>query len=314
MIKSKILILTFLACLFLSGHSQNRKIKVDLVQIFWDIPSKAKVVEYKNALKINNKGGHLQGVQMTLVNGEEVAYISGSSNNEAYLVEVHLGKKEVTRVYDLMYKPYKHAGGIQVYDDKLVVGIEDNSEKDKSRVCAYSLDKEKGFDTNPLYQIQRQGEPMRSTAGCVGIASWKGEEVVVVGDWDTKHLDVYVIENNEVSENPHYKITVAELDRSNWVDRNWYSYQNINLLNFNGQLYLVGMGQDQKGRDIADLYSFQPEKGNTALKKLASKSFNCTRGVNFRAGAGIMLFPDNTLGIISCGGHVDKSSYLNIFR
>ena len=69
-----------------------------------------------------------------------------------------------------MHKPFKHAGGIQIFKDLMVVGIEDNDAKDKSKVCIYDIDDPEDTSGKTTGNVcERKGEPLRSTAGCCGI-------------------------------------------------------------------------------------------------------------------------------------------------
>lgn len=274
-------------------------------------------ITYRNRLNINNRGGHLQGVQFTGDKRHRFAVISGSSNRHSYLAVINVTRNnEVLSVNRLFNRPFKHAGGIQIFRNLLVVGIEDNDAKDKSKVCIYDVANPEMSSPRPLVEIQREGEPLRSTAGCTGITEWNGKLLVVVGDWDTKNLDFYTSDEKKSRIGNfalNQSLRMADADRSDWIDKEWHAYQNINLFNDGGKLYLIGLGQNGKGENIADLYILnQNETSGFQPVKIGSRSFICTKGNSFRAGAGAM-FTNGQLQIVSCSSHIERKSVLNVY-
>ena len=83
-----------------------------------DLDSNPKVISYSNSLEINNSGGHLQGIQTIENNTGKYFILSGSSASYSYLAVVKQGdKNEVISVNKLMDKPFKHAGGFQIFQN-----------------------------------------------------------------------------------------------------------------------------------------------------------------------------------------------------
>jgi hypothetical protein len=298
-------------------YSQNGSIR----GLFLKIDTEPQIILCKNELEVNNQGGHLQGVQLQVKDDAEYAIISGSSENYAYYAVVKLDNyKEVLSVNILMHKPFKHAGGMQIFQDLMVIGIEDNTAKDKSKVCIYDLIDPETPPVKPLAMFTRKGEPFRSSAGCCGLTRIGNGYLVVVGDWDTKHLDFYLFDEHKFEQDfnaldPLYTLDTEKMDRSGWSDIEWHPYQNINLLqDADGRSYLVGFGQNDQNENIADLFLVEnKDLKEFRLKKLLSKTFNCKQGADFRSGAGISLQPDGKLKIISCASHIKDSLILNVF-
>jgi hypothetical protein len=163
-----------------------------LVSEFKNLDSKPEIISYSNTLEINNSGGHLQGIQSIQNNDGKYFVLSGSSDSYSYFAVVKQGdKNEVISVNKLMDKPFKHAGGFQIFQNYMAVGIEDNDAKDKSKVCIYDISNPEKPAGKPVAVIERAGEPKRSTAGCVGITKHKDQILLAVGDWDTKNIDFY---------------------------------------------------------------------------------------------------------------------------
>ena len=114
--------------------------KNSIVSKFESIDKNPFVISFSNSMEINNNGGHLQGVQLIKDDSLNYAILSGSSDSYSYYSVVKLGvENEVISVNKLMDKPFKHAGGIQIFQNYMAVGIEDNSKKDKSKVCIYDI-------------------------------------------------------------------------------------------------------------------------------------------------------------------------------
>jgi hypothetical protein len=201
----------------------------------------------------------------------------------------------------------------------MAIGIEDNSAKDKSKVCIYDISNPENPPAKPIAFIERSGDSLRATAGCVGIAKYKDKLLVAVGDWDTKHLDFYTSNYEELSRAKFelvFSLNTDSISKEGWINHEWLSYQNINLFSSGrNQLFLIGMGQNEQGEDIADLYRLdEDDSGNFNLRKVASKSFHCEEGASFKAGAGVKMDNDGSLKIISCGYTLENKSWLNYFE
>lgn len=310
------LALTFIYC---SGtNSSDSSVKSKFEEIC-DTPIP---IIYKNTLDVNNRGGHLQGVQLLNHNNTTYALLSGSSSTYSYFAIVKLdGINKVVSVNKLMDKPFKHAGGFQVFQNFMAIGIEDNSKKDRSKVCIYNISNPENPPLEPICLIEREGGILRSTAGCVGITKYKDNALIAVGDWDTKHIDFYScpfdklnsIENNFEK---MFTIDTETVSKDNWVNDSWLPYQNINLFtDKRNNLFLFGFGQNGKGENVVDLFSLDLNNYNKhTLTKIATKVFNCTEGVYFRAGAGVKVTDNGEFSIISCGSHIRGTSTLNYFH
>jgi len=314
----KILILISFAITFsLRANAQHSSIP----ELFTEISPEPQIRFCINELEVNNQGGHLQGVQLFVKDQVEYAILSGSSGTYAYYSVAKLDSyNHVLSVNELMQKPFKHAGGFQVYQDLMVVGIEDNETKDKSKVCIYEIKNPDMPPQKPLAMIERVGEPFRSTAGCIAVTKIGDRYLIIVGDWDTKHLDFYVWDAKKLvrgmsTYKKAYTIDTEKIDKSGWSDKAWHAYQNINLLNdTDGKLYLFGFGRITQNENVADLFLIEHmDMREFSLKKLMSKSFNCREGADFRSGAGIFFQPDGKLKVISCGSHINESLVLNLF-
>jgi hypothetical protein len=248
----------------------------------------------------------------------EYALMTGSSDSYSYCSVVKLGNEnKVVSVNELMGKPFKHAGGFQIFQNYLAVGIEDNSIKDKSKICIYDISKPENPFEEPISVIERNGKPLRNTAGCVGIVKFKSKVLIVVGDWDTKHLDFYSSDFEEINDSTFKKIDSIDTEnipKKNWINNDWHSYQNINLFSIDGKLYLIGLGLTKKSENIADLFEVTEDSTNKfSLMKVASKIFNCSNECSFKAGAGVE-YADGKFKIFACGYNINSTSYLNIFQ
>lgn len=294
------------------------KSKDAVITAFLNIDSSPSVFSFSNDIEINNSGGHLQGIQLMDRPTGRYVLMTGSSDSYSYYCVVKLGdKSRVLSVNRLMNKPFKHAGGFQVFQNYMAAGIEDNSARDKSVVCIYDLSDPENPATEPLSVIKRQGEPLRSTAGCVGMTKYRDKALLAVGDWDTKHIDLYSSPSplSMCSFGKIFTIDTEKLSRTGWSDPDWWPYQNINLFTFNGnELYLVGLGQNSRKEDIADLFSIvEPNPGRYILVKIASKKFNCRNGATFKASAGVQTDSEGHFSIISGGYNIRESSFLDLF-
>ncbi len=297
-----------LACLSASAFSQT------IPERFDRIGQKPRTIHFTNPLPLDESGGHLQGIQSLGPDGDAFV-LSGSSDSYAYCLRV--ADHEVKQVMEMDQKPFKHAGGFQLADGYLAVGIEDNLAKDKSKVFVYQIQGDE-IQATPTWVIGREGDAMRSTAGCVGLAGQQDELLVVVGDWDTRHLDFYQIHARQGSgspEAPFVSIAAAGLARDSWINPDWHSYQNINLLqDNNGALYLVGLGTDGENQNVADLFELSLKNEGSELRKVRSRQFQSDPEVSFRAGAGIHQSGDGRLWVVACSSHIGSKGVIQVWE
>jgi hypothetical protein len=292
--------------------------KSDVITQFNNIETTPQTISFTNNFDVNNTDGHLQGIQLCENAVGKYFILSGSSATYSYCPIVKLGVENKTATVNrLMEKPFKHAGGFQVYQDYLAIGIEDNSTKDKSKVCIYDISEPEAPLAQPFAVLERNGEPFRNTAGCVGMTDYKNKTLIVVGDWDSKNLDFYTMDLRQLNDPVFTKMGSIEtegISRKGWIDNSWHPYQNINLFNIDGDLFLIGLGQSKKSENIADLYLItEGPPYQFSLQKIATKMFDCTSGCSFKAGAGAH-YANGKFRVYACGYNITSMNYLNIFQ
>lgn len=125
-------------------------------------------------------GGHWQGVQMRHdpERDRHFAFLSHDSATTAYIyvVEFAASLTEPGRIIhrhefpsDGKSPPLRHSGGIQLIDDVLLVGIEDNQQKTRSEVQFWDVSQPNKFRQLTHLTVQRTGPPKAQTAGAVGL-------------------------------------------------------------------------------------------------------------------------------------------------
>jgi len=279
-------------------------------------------VIFQNTLEVNNHGGHLQGIQYFKHKNGNYYILSGSSEDYSYYSIVKAGRENrVIYINKLMEKPFKHAGGFQIFESFMAIGVEDNLAKDKSKVFIFKLDTPGKPPEKPLAVINREGLTRRATAGCVGITILRGKVLVVVGDWDTEHLDFYIIDHEKLGTDGgvfelEYSIDIRNTDKTGWIDEKWLAYQNINFIHDDyGQLYLAGMTSDENGENVIDLFRLETEDlSSFKLFKIHTRKFRQNEHTDFRWGSGIYIADDQQLKLYSCGEHIEENSVIHIYE
>jgi len=279
-------------------------------------------ISFKNTLDINNQGGHLQGIQLVNYQDDDYYFLSGSSDASSYYSVVKIGvENSVISVNKVLDKPFKHAGGFQISNNIMAIGIEDNTKKDRSKIYIYKIDDPNNLPQKPLKIIDRKGDIKRATAGCVGVIEMDNNILVVVGDWDTKHLDFYKFKKENLYNNSgaiklDFTIDTKKMDRSEWINKNWLPYQNINFIkDTSNKLYLAGMTTNNQGDNVLDLFIVETKNySQFKLKKIYTRTFDKNSKTSFRWGAGIYLSNNNNLKIFSSGAHLGKESVINVYK
>ena len=285
----KLLIGAFLIAILglhpLLGLGQQVK---NVPEAFEALSSKPEVMFISNVLKVPSDGGHLQGVQVIEKNGTKKLLISGSSLRQAYVLQVDLTTRKTDTLISLMKEPYRHAGGIQVSEPYIVVGIEDNFTKTASKVCLYNYRDDNLYTAQPNFTMDRKGEAKRQTAGSTGLLAIENGYLMVVSNWDSRNWDFYHIdpEKNE-----------QKMLASFAAPDDWASYQSINLIRDGKAIYAIGF-YDKEGVGHADLIlvsnleAFEP-----IVEKVRTKTFNSTNAVDFGAAAGLQVDKEGHLHI-----------------
>lgn len=256
-------------------------------------------------------GGHLQGIQEAMIAGQRYAILSGSSSAESYfaLVALEASVGRVVAIKPLRGRPFKHAGGFQVCGDYLAVGIEDDNTKEVSKIWIVELPELlKAAGPKPIIEIERRGAYKRTTAGAVGMAKVADRHVLCVGTWDSATIDIYQ-SNGKALDDPacafEFRETwdVKNADRSNWSDRDFASYQNLNLVvDGNDRVFLIGFARTG-GKDVMDVFGLR--LGNAVpVEKRLEKLYRYVlqgRETSFRHGSGLAIVNAATLNVLACG-------------
>ncbi|GGW21897.1 hypothetical protein GCM10007383_00820 [Arenibacter certesii] len=292
----------FLGLIPISSFGQQVK---DVPNAFRSISSVPEIFLVRNIIKVPTKGGHLQGVQVIQQNGKEKLLASGSSFSKAYILQVDLGTLKSDKLISLKKEPYRHAGGFQVSNGLLAVGIEDNYSKTTSKVCVYNYRTTLLYKAQPTIVIDRHGEPEKQTAGAVGLLALENYSLMVVGNWDSRNWDFYHIKPEE-----NVKKKLASFS----APLDWPAYQSINLIRDNNAIYAIGFYNGDNNLGYADLIlvsktnSFLP-----IMKKVLSKSFTGKSKVHFGIAAGLQVDDEGNLHVWSVQSHALKKFTVNRF-
>ncbi len=256
-------------------------------------------------------GGHFQGIQQAMIQGERFAIISGSSDSDSYFVlaSIEGSAGRLVALKRLLPRPFKHAGGFQVIGDYLVVGIENNDAKGSSKIWILELSQLLGPGTpKPTVEIERRGAYKRATAGAVGIAKARGRHFLFVATWDSATIDIYE-SNGKALHDPNFAFKLREIwqadkaDKSSWFDRHYAAYQSINLVvDRNGRVFMVGFGRTDAA-NVMDIFEAKLEESVPTAKrfeKLGRRILGC-RKTSFRSGSGLVITDSGALTVLSCG-------------
>lgn len=276
---------------------------VNVPQAFKTLNAEPEIIVINNKIKVPTRAGHLQGVQLIERDGVEQLLISGSSLRKAYLLQIDLATRETDQLISLMKKPYRHAGGIQVSERYLIVGIEDNFAKTSSKVCLYH----KGVNlekAHPTITIYREGEVKRQTAGATGLLALDTDYLVVVANWDSRNWDFYQIDPEQGKQ---------KLLSSFAAPSDWGAYQAINLLKDEEAIYAIGFYKKEMVNYadlilVSKLGTFQ-----LIMETVTSKAFNCKDGVDFSTAAGLQVDKEGKLHIWSTQRDARKQIVINRF-
>jgi hypothetical protein len=308
-------------------NDENTKMR-DVRSSFEQQGEHATVIEFAMDGWSIPSGGHLQGIQRTDIDGRRYFIISGSSDDAAYFIVVG----RTSRGYGIVQRkvicrePYRHAGGIQVIGDYLAVGVEDNLERDKSRVHFFHIASPEEPIGDPIITIQREGPEKLATAGAVAVAKRARDYLLIVGSWDSDTLDFYRSNGVALGECSSdgksrckftYWQTWSKNDarKENWCDDVWGSYQNLNLISdIHDRLFLLGYYCNADIGDYVDLYSLDLSKRpSEMIRKESSKIAKCKQGASFKYGGGGYIKDEDSLVSYACERNCRDTTVINEF-
>lgn len=279
------------------GQSVN-----NVVNAFEGLCTKPELITIKNDIDIPAENGHFQGVQLIRSNAKEKLIVSGSSMKEAYLLTIDLATKKTDTLIRLMADPYRHAGGIQISDPYLIVGIEDNILKTSSKVSLYHYQDNSLYKALPLITIERTGTPKQRTAGATGLLNMPDHYLAIVANWDSRNWDFYQIDPEKRKQKFLTGFAVPEY---------WGSYQSVNLIRDGDAIYAIGFYSKKKlgHADLILVRNLASQK--LIMKKIGTKTFNYKKKVNFNAAVGLQVDAQGKLHIWATQTNPGKKIQIN---
>jgi hypothetical protein len=302
--------------LTMAQNNDKNPATTDIPKAFENVKVERTKVPFKNPdFTIRNEGGHLQGVQYYTNGTTEYMIVTGSSDSSSYyaMIDITDTVQKVVRYNVLLNTPLDHAGGCQVIGDFLVVGVEDNLDKNSSKILFYNISNPGVSDLAPAITIDRNGEFKTKTAGGVGITFFDTQHLLAVATWDANTIDFYWSNAKPLSD-PNCKFELIQTytptkgEKDEWINKLWPSYQGINLFTgADGKIYMMGFFRSKDG-NFVDLFevSFSNETKKFTLKKTVSKQFYVADGNNFRNGGGVRLVGPDELNIYSIPRNIGK--------
>lgn len=279
----------------------------DVPAAFNQIPDTPTVYHFRKGHFRAPLTGHIQGIQGWSDGKAEKVVMTANSANYSYYVIATLNKNgdgKIEGLHHLLQSPYRHAGGCQLDNGKLYVGVEDNKRKDKSKLLVVSLQ-------NDSMQIvaSRHGAYKRSTAGAVGACGTSlinTDKVIVAGDWNSENFDLYNGDGWNVCDSS-YTLHLPLIDKK-------CSYQSIGLYCDHKTIYMIGTGIDKRG-NRADLFRFLylNEGNDIELKLMTTRYFHCSKGCSFRYGAGIRVTSTGEIQVYATQRRIKRQNTINIF-
>ncbi|MCM4166428.1 hypothetical protein DHD08_01895 [Arenibacter sp. H213] len=277
----------------------------DVPEAFKALSSNPEIISVRNKINVPSKRGHFQGAQVIQHNGTEKLLVSGSSFSQAYILQIDLTTMETDTLIPLMKTPYRHAGGFQVSNGYLAVGIEDNFIKTSSKVCLYNFSNNNLYNTQPTITVDRHGKPEQQTAGAVGLLALDNQYLMVVANWDSRNWDFYHID-------PKNKVQKKLGSFSALL--NWASYQSINLIRDEEAIYAIGFYNGDDNVGYADLILVsETESFFPIMDKMLTKSFNGKKKVDFGTATGLQVDEEGNLHIWAIQSYPLKEMVINKF-
>lgn len=302
----------------------------DVARVFAALPDSAQGLSFSCGEQRFPPGGHLQGMQLWREAAERlVLALAHDSLSVGYfaLVEFAAGSQQPGQLIhvqqlpsDGRLPPLRHAGGIQVCDHVLAVGVEDNQAKRRSQVQFWDIADPRRPALLEHLTIRRAGSrPMDMTAGAVGLIRHADGYLLAVANWDSRAIDFYATRSRALAEpSACFRFVgrweVARADTSSWQpDGQFGSYQAVNLVTGeSNSLFIVGFDTNAAGQNRAELFAVDLKMPpGQWLKKIASRPFALEAGSQFRNAAGLAVL-DGKLQFLASPQHFQPNTRASI--
>jgi len=271
--------------------------------------------------------GHLQGVGC-VDRGTLAISTSGRTRASVLFVawpdHVGSGDGEIIGTVTVGRRPLDHAGGLQISEDVLAVGVEDNEAKNRSRIVFWDVADPRAASPLRHLAFDRPGDgqaPLveRWTAGAVGLAEASDGHLLVVGSWNSADLDFYRSTRKDLRDPTCRFLHVADwssdhADRGSWVDDTWANYQSLSVvISHDGRQFIIGGNRNAAGEDWIDLYEVDLNLPSARrLTKVAKKHMTCREGASFRWAGGIVAVGE-ILHAIATERDLHEHTIVNLF-
>jgi hypothetical protein len=271
-------------------------------------------------------GGHFQGIQRFETAPDRLV-LTSDSDTEAYFVICDVsadGSRGRARPPNkLSVSPLRHAGGCQVVEGHLVVGVDDSVARTSSEIRFWRLTARPAELTG--LTVRRRGAYRRATAGAVGLSSFQNGAALAVVTWNSDTIDFYLSAGDPFRGHAQFNFLTTwsrtARDQSGWIDPNFGRYQSVNLLTQqDGALFMSAFNRNADGEDWLDLFAVHLDRApERILTKVAKKHMFCRDGCSFEAGSGISIASTTRFEAYavngSSGDHVTGATiHINHFR
>ncbi len=277
-------------------------------------------------------GGHWQGIQAyhNKKLNQQVYFLSRDSYGQAYFVAAVCdpgfpSRGEIrylqTLPSDGRQPPLRHAGGIQLIGDYLVIGVEDNQDKLRSQIQFWDVSNPFAPQLRTPLTVKRESTlPKDQTAGAVGILKCHRNHMLVVANWDAEHLDFYLSNGLPLSDDRcRFSFKMRWSQRSahkhTWQpDQVWGSYQAINLMaDHSANIYLLGFSTQGDGRDVIDLFTIDLSKETAHIvHKVSCRHMILQANAHFRSAGGIYIKSSEALTCLASEHRGDDTVTVNV--
>ena len=278
------------------------------------------------------RGGHLQGIQVRYdaVKNRHLVFLTHDSQTVGYLLVVEFAEnfRQPGRVIayqafpsDGQSPPLRHAGGSQLVDDVLAVGLEDNQQKARSEIQFWNVvNPEKPTQLQHL-TLARAGAAKDRTSGAVGLVRRDNDYVLAAANWDSRAIDFYLAADLPLSHpdcrfKPIARWQANSAETSSWrPDSILGTYQAVNLLgDERDRLFLMGLDTTSSGVNVVDIFAVRLDRPpGQILEKLSRKVLELPRENQFRFAGGIWVDRDQ-LAILSSQRNLGAETWIGIAR
>lgn len=173
--------------------------------------------------------------------------------------------------------PITQPGAMALFNHWLFVGANNPKTKRNGRLLVLDVSHAQAMQQPPVFALDRKGAKTFSTITAVAVVQNTDHLIVALASENCTTIEFF-LSNGLNPSAPGFELKrwcqwdERTAERKGWSDPHWNNYLTIALSKKDGEIRLLGLGRDPKGKAVLDTYQLLPKNDIfTLVNKTASR-------------------------------------------